>query len=87
MKVYVAKLFQNGGSQAIRIPAELRFEGEEVFIRKDLASGDLIVSGERPGSLSKLRALQEMYPLPPSDWLTRPANVVLEPRDVFGDAK
>lgn len=30
----VAKLFQNGQSQAVRLPKEFRFEGEEVFIKK-----------------------------------------------------
>ena len=29
-----AKLFQNGQSQAVRLPKEFRFEGEEVFIKK-----------------------------------------------------
>ena len=29
-----AKLFQNGGSQAARLPAEYRFDGEEVHIEK-----------------------------------------------------
>ena len=27
-----AKLFKNGRSQAVRLPAALRFEGEEVYI-------------------------------------------------------
>jgi antitoxin VapB len=87
MKVYVAKLFQNGGSQAVRIPSELRFEGHEVYIRKDLVSGDLIISGEQPGSLAKLRALQELYPLPEADWLQRPSNVETPMNDLFGDIK
>jgi antitoxin VapB len=30
-----AKLFQNGRSQALRLPAEYRFEGSEVYIRRD----------------------------------------------------
>ena len=30
----IAKLFQNGQSQAVRLPREFRFEGEEVFIKK-----------------------------------------------------
>jgi len=30
-----AKLFQNGQSQAVRLPKEFRFEGEEVFIKKN----------------------------------------------------
>lgn len=29
-----AKLFQNGRSQAVRLPKEFRFEGEQVFIKK-----------------------------------------------------
>ena len=30
-----AKLFMNGRSQAVRLPAEFRFEGDEVEIRRD----------------------------------------------------
>ena len=30
----VAKLFRNGRSQAVRLPREFRFEGDEVRIRK-----------------------------------------------------
>lgn len=29
-----AKLFPNGNSQAVRLPKEFRFEGDEVFIKK-----------------------------------------------------
>ncbi len=29
-----AKLFKNGQSQAVRLPKEFRFEGNEVFIKK-----------------------------------------------------
>ncbi len=39
-----AKLFINGRSQAVRLPAAYRFEGEEVFIRQDPESGDVILS-------------------------------------------
>jgi antitoxin VapB len=39
-----AKLFRNGRSQAVRLPAEFRFEGKEVLIRKDPATGDVILS-------------------------------------------
>jgi antitoxin VapB len=35
MKAARAKLFQNGGSQAVRLPRECRFEGEsEVVVRR-----------------------------------------------------
>ena len=29
-----AKLFRNGQSQAVRLPKEFRFKGEEVYIKK-----------------------------------------------------
>jgi antitoxin VapB len=39
-----AKLFTTGRSQAVRLPLEYRFEGQEVFIRKDKTTGDVILS-------------------------------------------
>ena len=41
-----AKLFKNGRSQAVRLPAAYRFEGEEVFIRRDPETGDVILSAK-----------------------------------------
>jgi antitoxin VapB len=35
-----AKLFRNGRSQAVRLPREFRFEGDEVTIRRD---GDAVI--------------------------------------------
>ncbi|MDR2208406.1 MAG: AbrB/MazE/SpoVT family DNA-binding domain-containing protein [Azoarcus sp.] len=40
----VAKLFINGRSQAVRLPAAYRFTGKEVFIRQDPQTGDVILS-------------------------------------------
>ena len=39
-----AKLFTTGGSQAVRLPAEFRFEGDEVDIRRDSVTGDVVLS-------------------------------------------
>ena len=39
-----AKLFSNGGSQAVRLPAEFRFEGDDVDERRDSVTGDVILS-------------------------------------------
>lgn len=39
-----AKIFKNGRSQAVRLPAEFRFNTDEVFIRRDEKSGDIILS-------------------------------------------
>ena len=44
-----AKLFRNGRSQAVRLPVEYRFEGSEVYVRRDPATGDVILS-RRPDS-------------------------------------
>lgn len=42
-----AKLFRNGRSQAVRLPAEFRFEGKEVVIRRDPVTGDVILSAPK----------------------------------------
>ena len=39
-----AKLFTTGGSQAVRLPAEFRFEGSEVDIRRDSVTGEVVLS-------------------------------------------
>jgi antitoxin VapB len=43
-----AKLFKNGRSQAVRLPAEFRFDATEVFIRRDPLTGDVILSQGPP---------------------------------------
>ncbi len=40
----VAKIFVNGRSQAVRLPAAFRFDTTEVFIRRDDETGDVILS-------------------------------------------
>jgi antitoxin VapB len=39
-----AVLFKDGQGQAVRLPAEFRFDGTEVAIRKDEATGEVILS-------------------------------------------
>ena len=39
-----AKLFTTGRSQAVRLPKEFRFKGAEVFIRRDLLTGEVVLS-------------------------------------------
>jgi len=39
-----AKIFMNGRSQAVRLPAEFRFESDEVSIRRDRLTGEVILS-------------------------------------------
>jgi antitoxin VapB len=47
-----AKLFKNGRSQAVRLPAEFRFEGTEVNIRRDPLTGEVILSPKLRPALS-----------------------------------
>jgi len=42
--VQKARVFMSGRSQAVRIPAEFRFSTDEVYIRRDQQTGDLILS-------------------------------------------
>jgi antitoxin VapB len=49
MGARTAKLFMTGRSQAVRLPLEFRFEGREVFVRRDPKTGDVILSS-RPDS-------------------------------------
>jgi antitoxin VapB len=58
-----AKLFLNGRSQAVRLPADLRFAGSEVFIRQDPATGDVVLS-RRPESWDSFFKLRQEANVP-----------------------
>ena len=53
-----AKLFRNGRSQAVRLPAEFRFEGTEVEVHRDPDSGAVVLTPVRP-SARELLALRD----------------------------
>jgi len=76
-----AKLFRNGRSQAVRLPADLRFEGSEVYIRRDLATGDVILS-RRPDSWSDFLDLMKTIEVP-EDFLADRKDVPPQKRDLF----
>ncbi len=83
-----AKLFKNGASQAARLPAEFRFEGDEVYVTRDEATGDVVLS-TRPGA----KAWGEFFELlravdVPADFMAeRPLNVVPSERGLFDDER
>jgi antitoxin VapB len=60
---HVAKLFKNGRSQAIRLPAEFRFAESEVYIRRDALTGDVVLS-RRPGSWDEFFQLVKRLDVP-----------------------
>jgi antitoxin VapB len=76
-----AKLFQNGRSQAVRLPAEYRFQGDEVYIRRDHKSGDVILS-RRPNSWHDFFELIDMIDIP-KDFMTNRDQSRPQKRDLF----
>jgi antitoxin VapB len=77
-----AKLFPTGRSQAVRLPAEFRFEGKEVFIRKDPMSGDVILS-RKPDNWDSFRQAIRGLDLPKDVFGTRERKNRRFARDPF----
>jgi len=74
-----ARVFMSGRSQHVTIPAEYRFSGEEVFVRRDPASGDLILS-QSPGDWHEFFAAIDENPFP-DDFLSDRAQGNAETRE------
>ena len=74
-----AKLFRNGRSQAVRLPAEFRFEGSEVFVRRDQTTGDVILS-RRPESWESFFELAKGVP---EDFLAERGDRPAQKRSLF----
>ena len=54
-----AKLFQHGGSQAVRLPKDFRFKGTEVFVRK--VGEDVVLSSREGPSVRRLIDALEIF--------------------------
>jgi antitoxin VapB len=55
----IAKIFMTGRNQAVRLPAAYRFNTDQVFIRKNPETGDVILSA-RPDNWNRFfKALDE----------------------------
>jgi len=79
---HIAKLFVNGRSQAVRLPAEYRFDTKEVFIRRDPISGDVILSRKPANWDGFLMALQNAKI--PTDFLdSQERDQGMQDRDPF----
>jgi len=76
-----AKLFRNGRSQAVRLPVEYRFEGSEVYVRRDPATGDVILS-RRPESWKDFFHLMTTVEVP-ADFLADRGDVPPQKRKLF----
>lgn len=66
MKRKRAKVFWTGRSQAVRLPKELRFEGDSVFIRRE---GDAVIlepaNGWPEGYVESFSGVPETFERPP----------------------
>ena len=82
----VAKLFKNGASQAVRLPAEFRFAGDEVYVTRDATTGDVVLSAQ-PGAAawSSFFELLRSIDVPDDFMSERELNVVPRERGVFDE--
>jgi antitoxin VapB len=78
---HTAKLFMNGRSQAVRLPVTYRFDCDEVYIRKDPESGDIILS-RKPGSWDDFFSLQEKLDIP-ENFMADRDNEISPDKDLF----
>jgi antitoxin VapB len=76
-----AKLFRNGRSQAVRLPSEYRFEGSEVYVRRNPENGDVILS-RRPESWRDFFQLVKTLELP-ADFLADRKDKPPQKRHLF----
>ena len=81
-----AKLFMNGGSQAVRLPAEFRFAGDEVDIRRNQVTGEVILSQKKKFDVDEFIAFLETLDIP-EDFLKDRHQPVDDYRDPFADPK
>ena len=81
----IAKLFKNGSSQAVRLPTEFRFEGEQVYATRDDVTGNVLLS-DRPGSKAWRDVFEMTHSIEPSEFMRdRPMNVPPRERDLFAE--
>lgn len=71
MKIVLeAKVFKNGGSSAIRLPASLNITGGVVYLEIDEETGAIAIKRQKPNRLDGFFALQEkLGPIGDDDWL------------------
>ncbi|MFT4196327.1 MAG: type II toxin-antitoxin system VapB family antitoxin [Pseudoxanthomonas sp.] len=76
-----AKIFMTGRSQAVRLPAEFRFDTDEVYIHRDPDTGDVVLS-RRPGDWQEFFALADAAGIP-DDFLAERGDAAPERRNAL----
>ncbi len=85
-KTRIARLFKNGASQAVCLPPEFRFAGDEVYVTRDELTGDVVLS-TKPGTevwrdfFEMMRSIEV-----PNDFMAdRPMNLAAPERDLSAE--
>jgi antitoxin VapB len=78
-----AKIFINGRSQAVRLPAAYRFDCKEVYIRKDRKTGDIILSS-KPNTWDDFITLKAHVNVP-VDFMTDREDNAPQERDILNE--
>ncbi|HEX5234188.1 MAG TPA: hypothetical protein VFW25_02545 [Silvibacterium sp.] len=80
------RLFMNGASQAVRLPAEFRFSGKEIYATRDETTGSVTLSST-PGTeiWNEIFARFRAADVPDEFMKERPMNQPIQPQDIFGD--
>ena len=77
-----ARLFASGGSQAVRLPVDFRFAGNVVYVRRDLATGDVILSARAP--YAEFVAVRDALGPPDAEFLSEAERAQMsDSRDPF----
>lgn len=72
-----AKIFQNGRSQAVRLPKAFRFKGKEVYIHRE---GSRVILSEKPASWENFFVSTNK---PTADFMQERDQLDLEERNIF----
>lgn len=84
MTTKTAKVFTNGGSQAVRLPAEFRFEVDEVYVRRDEPTGDIVLSVRPRSTWAEFMAFRNAQSAAPSEFMADRNQPTDSDRDPFG---
>lgn len=79
---HIAKVFQTGRSQAVRLPAAFRFDTKEVYVRRDEATGDVILS-RRPSDWTQLLEAVDGAKAESQDFLTDRVDPPPQRRELY----
>ena len=81
--IRTAKVFRNGGSQAIRLPKDFRVVGDEVLLKQDFGVITILPKSPRDRSLRALLETMGPIELAPRDqpgWTDKRADRALKAR-------